>query len=63
MLFRSREVEEIAAHLNALFEAEIRRYPEQYVWIHDRYRDTPSEVSPAGPARILRTPQSESPSP
>ena len=55
------EVEEIVTHLNGLFEREIRRYPEQYVWIHDRYRDTPREVDPAGPARILRKPEMETP--
>jgi KDO2-lipid IV(A) lauroyltransferase len=56
------EVEAIVAHLNGLFEREIRRYPEQYVWIHDRYRDTPTAVDPDGPARILRTTQTETPS-
>lgn len=56
------EVEEIVTHLNGLFEREIRRYPEQYVWIHDRYRDTPTAVDPAGTARILRKPEMETPS-
>lgn len=30
-----------AARLNALFEAQARRAPEQYLWIHRRFKDVP----------------------
>ena len=33
--------EEIATAINAQLEAQIRVAPEQYFWLHDRYRDTP----------------------
>ena len=33
--------EEIAAKINGWFEDAVRRYPDQYFWLHDRYRDTP----------------------
>ena len=36
--------EEFAARINAAFERKIRQYPEQYFWLHDRYRDTPVET-------------------
>jgi KDO2-lipid IV(A) lauroyltransferase len=44
---------EVAARLNAAFERMIRRHPEQYFWLHDRYKDTPEtfpepESAPAG---------------
>lgn len=35
--------EDVVTRINRGFEAMIRRYPEQYLWLHDRYRDTPSE--------------------
>lgn len=44
---QGRTPEEIAARLNLEMEALIRRHPEQYFWLHDRYRDT----SPAPPAQ------------
>jgi KDO2-lipid IV(A) lauroyltransferase len=51
-----RDVEAIVAHVNACLERRIRACPEQYVWIHDRYRDTPDALAPDAPARILRSP-------
>jgi KDO2-lipid IV(A) lauroyltransferase len=37
--------EEIAARLNREMESLIRRHPEQYFWLHDRYRDAPDETA------------------
>lgn len=34
--------EEIARRINAELEAMIRAHPEQYLWLHDRYRGAPS---------------------
>jgi KDO2-lipid IV(A) lauroyltransferase len=48
------EVEEIVLRVNQGFERLIRAHPEQYIWIHDRYRDTPREVPSGAPPRILR---------
>jgi KDO2-lipid IV(A) lauroyltransferase len=50
------EVEEIVLRVNQGFERMIRAHPEQYVWIHDRYRDTPRELASGAPARMLRDP-------
>lgn len=55
-----REVEEIALRINQGLERLIRAHPEQYVWIHDRYRDTPRELAPGAEARILRNPSPQS---
>lgn len=33
----------IAARLNAVFEKMILEHPDQYFWLHDRYKDTPLE--------------------
>jgi KDO2-lipid IV(A) lauroyltransferase len=54
------EVEEIVLRVNLGFERLIRAHPEQYIWIHDRYKDTPGELDPGAPPRILR-PQGSSP--
>jgi KDO2-lipid IV(A) lauroyltransferase len=35
--------EAIAARINRTFEAMIRAAPDQYFWLHDRYKDTPVE--------------------
>ncbi len=32
---------EIATRINQVYEVLIRRHPEQYFWLHDRYRGTP----------------------
>jgi KDO2-lipid IV(A) lauroyltransferase len=43
--------EEIAARVNAELEALIRRAPDQYFWLHDRFRGAPLEPDPgADPA-------------
>ncbi len=31
----------IATRVNGIFERMIAKYPDQYLWLHDRYRDTP----------------------
>ncbi len=51
-----REVEEIVLRINQGLERLIRADPEQYVWIHDRYRDTPRELGPRTNARLERGP-------
>ena len=38
--------EAISTMINAEFERMIRVAPEQYFWIHDRFRDTPFEAAP-----------------
>lgn len=43
------DVRSTVARLNAALEALIRRYPEQYLWIHDRYRTRPSELPVGAP--------------
>jgi KDO2-lipid IV(A) lauroyltransferase len=48
------EVEEIVLRVNQGLERLIRSAPEQYVWIHDRYRDTPRELAAGGEARLGR---------
>ncbi len=51
------EVEEIMLRVNQGFERMIRASPEQYIWIHDRYKDTPKELASGAPPRILRAPE------
>lgn len=42
--------EGIATRLNQCFERMIEKNPEQYFWLHDRYKDTPlDELTPAEP--------------
>ena len=55
------EVEEIVLRVNQGFERMIRANPEQYIWIHDRYRDTPLELASGVPPRILRNPAERHP--
>ena len=33
----------IVERINRAFEAMIKKHPEQYFWLHDRYRDTPTD--------------------
>lgn len=49
-----RPVEEIVARINQGLERLIRADPEQYVWIHDRYRDTPRTLDPEAGRRLER---------
>ncbi len=42
--------EAIAARLHAEFERRIRAHPEQYFWLHDRFRDTPTQFDGPAPA-------------
>ncbi len=37
------ELHDVTLRIHAALEAVIRRYPEQYFWIHDRYRTRPPE--------------------
>lgn len=53
-----RGVEEIVERINQGLERIIRAHPEQYVWIHDRYRDTPRVLPPSAGARLARNPGS-----
>lgn len=39
---------EIATRINRAFERMILRHPDQYFWLHDRYKDTPYEAVPRG---------------
>jgi KDO2-lipid IV(A) lauroyltransferase len=48
------EVEEIVLRVNQGFERMIRAAPEQYIWIHDRYRDTPRALGPGAEPRLAR---------
>ncbi|MEW6074506.1 MAG: lysophospholipid acyltransferase family protein [Planctomycetota bacterium] len=43
---RNARIVDIVARVNRVFEAMIRQAPEQYFWLHDRYRDTPAEYPP-----------------
>ncbi len=49
-----REVEAIVLRINQGLERMIRADPEQYVWIHDRYRDTPRTLAPESSPRLAR---------
>jgi KDO2-lipid IV(A) lauroyltransferase len=48
------EVEEIVLRINQGFERAIRAHPEQYIWIHDRYKDTPLVRPAEGVPRLGR---------
>ncbi|HEX6884162.1 MAG TPA: lysophospholipid acyltransferase family protein [Planctomycetota bacterium] len=48
------EVEAIVRRVNEGFERMIRAHPEQYIWIHDRYRDTPRAQPPGAGPRLAR---------
>lgn len=51
--------EGIAARLNASFERMIEQRPEQYFWLHDRYKDTPlDELTPVPPPQAAGAEQS-----
>ena len=41
---------EIATRLNRALEALILANPDQYFWIHDRYRNTPETLPPVAGA-------------
>ena len=41
--------------MNQVMETLIRRYPDQYLWIHDRYRTRPPEEKAAAAARAAAT--------
>lgn len=39
----------IATRINAAYERMIRAHPEQYFWLHDRYKDTPETLPEESP--------------
>lgn len=39
--FQSETTEQSLAKMNKLFEEQIRRYPEQYLWVHRRFKNHP----------------------
>ena len=47
---------EISARINRALEGAVRRYPEQYFWLHDRFRDTPESVPDGEWGSELRSP-------
>jgi KDO2-lipid IV(A) lauroyltransferase len=49
-----RDAQAITTRVNQILEREILATPEQYVWIHDRYRDTPETLEDGEPARMQR---------
>jgi KDO2-lipid IV(A) lauroyltransferase len=51
----------IVARINQALERVILAHPEQYFWLHDRYRDTPGEL-PAGRHRLVRPAPASGPS-
>jgi len=45
--------EQIAGRINAVFERMVREAPDQYFWLHDRYKDTPREPEDAAASSRL----------
>ncbi|MCA8944239.1 MAG: hypothetical protein KDB80_16860 [Planctomycetes bacterium] len=43
---RERDVEHLVREINARLEGLVLQYPEQYLWIHDRYRTRPPQPEP-----------------
>ena len=39
--FPSGDAGQDAARINALFESQVRRIPEQYLWVHRRFKTRP----------------------
>jgi KDO2-lipid IV(A) lauroyltransferase len=58
---RAADLETITARINHAYERMIQDAPEQYFWLHDRYKDTPGEepaeedADDAGPAGFSAT--------
>jgi Kdo2-lipid IVA lauroyltransferase/acyltransferase len=47
----------LAAEITGKYEEQIRRHPEQWVWVHDRWRERPQwDVSEATPPRAATPP-------
>lgn len=44
--FPTGNAEQDAARLNALFESQVRRIPEQYLWVHRRFKTRPAGEEP-----------------
>ena len=45
---KSKDLHAAVVRVNAAIEALVRRAPEQYLWIHDRYRTQPPAGAPSG---------------
>ena len=43
-----------AARLNAVLETQIERSPEQYLWVHRRFKTRPPGAPPVYGAELLR---------
>jgi KDO2-lipid IV(A) lauroyltransferase len=43
---REREIDEIVAAYTRVLESFVRRYPEQYFWLHRRWRRQPPDTPP-----------------
>lgn len=44
--FPSKDVQEDASRINHLIEEQVRRTPEQYLWVHRRFKDRPDNQPP-----------------
>jgi KDO2-lipid IV(A) lauroyltransferase len=46
---RTKEIEENTAQYNRVIEAMARKYPEQYFWVHQRWKTRPHQPWPRVP--------------
>ena len=40
--FENSDIEATLLKMNALFEKQIRKHPEQYLWVHRRFKNHPN---------------------
>lgn len=52
--FPSNDAEADAAHMNRVIEARVRDFPEQYFWVHRRFKTRPPGEAPVYPKRRRR---------
>jgi KDO2-lipid IV(A) lauroyltransferase len=43
---REREIDDVVAAYTRILESFVRRYPEQYFWLHRRWRRQPPDTPP-----------------